>query len=579
MIFVCLFLLCFVLPIQAEEVKVFVLTYPVSNQRVLPNEPVFVPTTSEILIIATPGEYEPGSFVLNSKENLQQVEIEVSDLKSKEGEIIKSSSVDIKIVKCWYQDKGRGYIEKTPARGYSPIGYSGKKVLVPELLLNDDNLIKVDYEKGKNYIKIKTEKEEKYIDITPGNDVEEIEKQLPDGYNKWSGMTLVKDSEKLLPFELKENENKQVWLTIKIPEDQKAGIYEGNVGIKNKGKELVNIVMKINVLPFKLCSYYPISSIYCQGMSRDLKNFKKENEDLYTHGILEPYFHDTYVDKNFEEIKDDFGQRLKILQEIGLYKRGFYFFCGRTRHFIEPTSDNLNKLKENVKKIVDFGRSYGINDVYFYGIDEAREERLTAQRPVWEAIHEAGGKVFVAGYKGDNFSLMGDIQDLLVCAGYPSREEAEKWHAKGHKIVCYGNPQGGIEAPDTYRRNFGILLWQYNYDGAMTYCYHWEIQGFGPMWSDWCERKYKAHNMVYPTGDGVIDTLQWEGYREGIDDVRYLNVLIEEVKKAKDSQMVKKEAQKFLEELKKGDINRDIEDMDTLRLKIIDYIMKLKGKQ
>ena len=113
----------------------------------------------------------------------------------------------------------------------------------------------------------------------------------------------------------------------------------------------------------------------------------------------------------------------------------------------------------------------------------------------------------------------------------------------------------------------------------MTYCYHWEIQGFGPMWSDWCERKYKAHNMVYPTGDGVIDTLQWEGYREGIDDVRYLNVLIEEVKKANDSQIVKKEAQKFLEELKKGDINRDIEDMDTLRLKIIDYIMKLKGKQ
>jgi len=32
--------------------------------------------------------------------------------------------------------------------------------------------------------------------------------------------------------------------------------------------------------------------------------------------------------------------------------------------------------------------------------------------------------------------------------------------------------------------------------------------------------------FVYPAADGVIDTIQWEGFREGVDDVRYLSTLL-----------------------------------------------------
>jgi hypothetical protein len=30
---------------------------------------------------------------------------------------------------------------------------------------------------------------------------------------------------------------------------------------------------------------------------------------------------------------------------------------------------------------------------------------------------------------------------------------------------------------------------------------------------------------VYPKSDGVIETIQWEGFREGIDDTRYADYL------------------------------------------------------
>ena len=31
--------------------------------------------------------------------------------------------------------------------------------------------------------------------------------------------------------------------------------------------------------------------------------------------------------------------------------------------------------------------------------------------------------------------------------------------------------------------------------------------------------------FVYGMADGVIDTLQWEGFREGVDDIRYATLL------------------------------------------------------
>jgi hypothetical protein len=55
----------------------------------------------------------------------------------------------------------------------------------------------------------------------------------------------------------------------------------------------------------------------------------------------------------------------------------------------------------------------------------------------------------------------------------------------------------------------------------MTYIYYSGI----PSWNDYSIGHYRQHNFVYPTVDGVIDTVQWEGYREGIDDLRYLGTL------------------------------------------------------
>ena len=168
---------------------------------------------------------------------------------------------------------------------------------------------------------------------------------------------------------------------------------------------------------------------------------------------------------------------------------------------------------------------YGYQDLYIYGIDEASGAELQAERPAWQTVHNAGGKVFVACYD-DAVNIVGDLLDVPVLSGPLDAQQVTQWHSQGKRIFNYGNPQVGVENPEIYRQNYGFALWNKGYDGAMDYAYQ---HGFGPsIWNDFdsASTHYRDHVFAYPTSNGVIDTIQWEGWREGVDDTRYVASLI-----------------------------------------------------
>jgi hypothetical protein len=309
-----------------------------------------------------------------------------------------------------------------------------------------------------------------------------------------------------------------------------------------------------------------------------MDQYRREMENLRDHGVLDVMH--PYSAENEEA--------LRIRREVGMSESSILFYRGWYAHSVkDDVPDRLRIVRETTKAHLDQLHAYGFKEIYFYGIDEARGDRLAKQRDTWITMRDLGAKIFVAGYRDSNFPLMGDIQDLLVCAGYPSRDESGKWHSKGHRIVSYGNPQGGVEAPETYRRNFGFLLWQYGYDGCMTYIYHWGAaqnwgnrksgsREFASVWNDFCRKdRYKQHNMVYPTADGVVDTLQWEGYREAIDDLRYMTLLEQRLAKAPEDSPAAAQARDWLAELRQGDINAVGTDCDDIRARIVQFILAL----
>jgi len=110
-------------------------------------------------------------------------------------------------------------------------------------------------------------------------------------------------------------------------------------------------------------------------------------------------------------------------------------------------------------------------------------------------------------------------------------------HKLHHKAWSYGNPQCGKEEPETYRRNYGLALWKADYDGVCDYAYQCTMGK--KIWDDFDFERYRDHVMAYPTINGVIPTIQWEGWREGVDDVKYLTTLIKKIESKSESKKLK----------------------------------------
>jgi len=558
--------LLLVTPLGAQSVKADEPPDPRITTYVVPaiTDEKILPTTSissdyisdEISIVASLGEYEAASFVIRANEDITSLEAEATELTGENGSI-PSSSVDIRVVKCWYQ----------AGVGVWDIDH---KLLTPELLLKDDSLVKVEGEE--NYLKLTTGEYVWISEVQSGTGMEIIAIQdLP-----------VKDSATLQAINIPQGTNKQFWVTVKVPDGSPAGFYDGRIELRTSTESFGELQLRLEVLPIELSEPYLTYSTYYKGyldptgkgsisyMPKTEEQFNEEIENLFDHGVTYPVVFQL-------EISDDLGlfaRDLEARRQIGMRTSPLFLLGKESNLGYGSTSDpgELGELKARASEIIAVAEAEGYSDIYFYGKDEATSSALEAQRPAWEAIHEAGGKVFVAGYKDSNFEAVGDLQDLLICAREPSAEEAAKWHSVGHKIFSYANPQVGPEKPETYRRNFGLLLWQADYDGAMDYAYQ---HSYCNIWNDFDHNYYRDHVFAYPTMDGVIDTIQWEGWREGVDDVRYLTTLLELIEEAKAAGKDTSDAENWLADLKSADLMT--KELDAVRSQVIDYVLSFLG--
>jgi len=513
---------------------------PISNEKILPKDnkdKINVMDEDEISIFACPGEYEPASLVIFANKSLEDINVNISGLRQE-------IEVDVRVVKCWYQ----------AGRAINDVKH---KTLTPELLLHDDGIVEVDPIAKKNIVR-------------KGN---------------------LQDAPKLLPFSIPKGEYKQIWITFFIPEEFQPGDYQGKIAVRPQNALPKEIHLKLKVLPIMLSSTLLDYSIYYRGKLR-LGDFppeigsewktegqlEAELKDMKVHGIDNPTVYQPMVQR--ADGGFDFsilGKVLEIRKSVGIGEKPLLYLGLQTGAPHRP--EELERLKQKVKALVAFAKTKDIHQVYIYGIDEARGKRLRTERLAFKGVHEAGGKVFVAC--GSDFAdLVGDLLDLPIYSGIPPSSNIEKVHKFGHKIWNYGNPQCGVEEPLTYRRNYGLLLWQKGLDGTCDYAYQ---HAFGDIWDDFDHptyRDYRDHVMAYPTIDGVIPTIQWEGFREGIDDVRYLSTLIKEIEKAEAKGNFGgelNEAKGLLEKIKTMELNRlSDEDFQKIRWRISQQIILLQ---
>ena len=513
----------------------FCATEAVSNKPIRPDSRWGnLACEKEISVVAALDEYEPASVVIRSNES-RILTISISDLASSDS-VFSKNNIDIKYVKNWYQSE----------TAWHDIRQKNKRsVLVPELLLNDESIIYVDDERIKNYLKVSEAGEYSYKDISSKTNIalktQPTIKELP-----------VVDAKSLQPLKIKKNTNQQVWLTFKIPVETLPGDYRGDLIIDSTEGEL-RVPVLLSVRPYKLMPAELSYSIYYRGVLAvdDIGTISSENKskqqmlqdfiNMKAHGVENPTIYQPYWDvKGFEAV-------MELRSKAGFQSKDLYFLGITTGNYGDDR-DVEKRLKafDKIRKIAD---RYEIETLYIYGIDEADPDKIEGQYPLWKKFNDKGAKIFVAAWRPDREELLGGKIDLLVNGVRHNNDMNKAFNLKGTKVYLYNRPQVGVENPLIYRNSYGFELWGNGFQGAMNYAYQ---HSFGNIWNDFDHKEFRDHVFAYPAVDKPIDTIAWEGFREGVDDIRYVSTLRHSIATYHDQGSIKiKEAKDFLLKLKR----------------------------
>jgi len=518
----------------------------------------------ELRVIAALDEYEPASFQLFSMKDRKNVTFGVPDLKSKNGTVLPAKNLDLKVVKIWYQGGNRwvSYFQDVGLR------------LCPELLLKDENMIKVDTANVANYARIRKDGKDTYEWISAPYGLDAGFNAMQKGFE---------DAKEMQPVTLTANEFKQFFVTVHVPANQKPGVYSGTISVRENGKEITAIPMKVRVLPFALpmpATYQKLEMpVICSvmggfGIARTRNEYKDEKlatakymellANIKAHGVFHPS-----VDQTEENIKiaKDFGFPTDIWF-------GTNFMPWYARNFGgKLTFDNMMAAKAAAKKTADFyNKTLGHSDniLTSYG-DEQGAAFVVCHRNFHKYFEEYGIQIGCAGHSA-LFYKGAHLYGIHPMGGDPdSADRIKRWRDMDRYIGFYACQHTGSENPAFIRRQNGML----GYMNGLNMLDNYEF-AFGP-WNDRVTECYKPMVIAYKNYGGLVDTLQWEGFREAVDDMRYCTLLQMEIKKGLVSKNVEyrtqaRIAQMYLATLKPAEM-----ELGGVRAEMIRFILKLQS--
>ena len=123
------------------------------------------------------------------------------------------------------------------------------------------------------------------------------------------------------------------------------------------------------------------------------------------------------------------------------------------------------------------------------------------------------------------------------------------------------------------RRHHGLLLYKSDFDGTCNHAWFVERDSIQDFWLPYGYRDL----LINQIRGGVLDSLAWEAFREGMDDIRYGTLLRQTAARAIASGNMDAvfAAKKALLDLELADA-RTV-DLTTLRLEIINHLLALQA--
>jgi hypothetical protein len=213
--------------------------WPASGERIVPTTPApAAATNAAVDIVTARGANGAVSFAIRSAAAFKSLAVVPGALAAADGSVLPTDGLDLRVVKCWYQD-ANGWFSAARAPGGA--------VLVPELLLHDDTLVMVD-----------TATQENLIRTSPAGAAPAYRriKAAPDGVTTPAQAAFVAadDAASLQPLAIAAGETRQFYLTLDVPAAVNPGRYHGTLAVVADGKAMGHFALNVRVLDHQLPS-------------------------------------------------------------------------------------------------------------------------------------------------------------------------------------------------------------------------------------------------------------------------------------------------------------------------------------
>ena len=544
--------------------------------------------TDAISFAAAKGEIEAVSFVVRPDADYAKVDVVPSDLTGPDGAKIPASAADVTLVKVWFRAGGRW--------NTSWAGDRTKPEPISGLVLHDDALVKVDWEKKINYVRGDYSDGPTYLDMS--------HRDLRTRLN--TDCEPIRDAAKFVPFDLKKGFRQQYLVTWKIPKDAKPGDYKGTIILSTPDSQLSTLNLSLTVHPFALPrprTHYDTREKYVSFWmgSPMLERMLAEGHRLdraerkaraIFRSLVEHNAGDlTWVGDLRRDSTDDYALRtLLIARQEGMSADPFINGLaletwgpppGTVSKKIEPEDypEDYQRALAAFRKRVEGQRAImekhlGHHRCYYASVDECKEDVNRACYGFWDIVHKLDGMVWTDFAYSKYNGVFVDMNDV---PGSVDHGAAWEWHSYGAKSVTYAGTFTGPENPDVWRRNKGIRYWYADFDGVHEYyLYAADVN----RWNDFIETGvYCQFGIVFYTVDGLVSTLAWEAVREALDDVRYFTLLRRRAEAAlKSSDPETRRLGRAALVWQDGVDPEHVADLDAFRRETTDWIKKLIAK-
>ena len=334
--------------------------------------------------------------------------------------------------------------------------------------------------------------------------------------------------------DVSKNTAKEFWLTLHTPEHAKPGVYRGFVTLRAQNAVSARIPMRVEVLPFTLRkNERPVGMYWRDKRVADTPMRDKQVRDMIEHGMTTLTMGAVFPDiRNVDgKLVLDTADLLKFLQALkrmgiegpipyhssGLMGKLKRAFRGKTQAEYDALYVEAIRQLEAVSSRPDTPK------LLYYPVDEisgsdVRGKKAHDECALIAKVPGATSYITVNNYKGGE--KWGDTFDIWCGNIVYTREQEHKLLARGKRYMRYGSAY--LNDPRKARNTCGFGF----YRRPAEAMFYWHYQTYrGDPFNDF-DGGCRDHCAAYPGPNGeLIPTTDWEGLREGVDDMRYIATL------------------------------------------------------